>query len=152
MTLEVIFPLPVSYVHLRADAKPVATLPATPFIAVIVGVQSVEADWRSTVSHWLVENRCLYACLWGVEAEAWHDSIDWANLEADGFNVSEASHVMTTCHGEESLDEVFWFAGYAAHHGVITLEHVLIVDISPKDREAEMLSRYAQAQTLADED
>lgn len=152
MTLDVVFPLPVSYVHLTAGEKPVGTLPAVPFIAVIVGTQSVEAGWRSTVSHWLVENRCLYACSWGVDAEAWHDSIDLANLEVDDFNVTEASHVMTTYHHQDSLNEVFWFAGYAAHHGVITLEHVLIVDISPEAREAEMLSRYAQAQTLADED
>ncbi len=152
MTAEVIFPLPVSYVHLPAGEKPVARLPTAPFIAVIVGALPVEADWRSTVSPWLVENRCLYACSWGVDAEAWHDSIDWANLEVDDFNVSEASHVMTTCHDGDSLDEVFWFAGHAAHHGVITLEHVLIVDISPEAREAEMLSRYAQAQTLEDED
>ena len=152
MTLEVVFPLPVSYVHLTAGEKPGGTLPAAPFIAVIVGARSVEANWQSAVSHWLVENRCLYACSWGVDAEAWHDSIDWANLEADGFNVTEASHVMTTCHDEESLDEVFWFAGHATHHGVITLEHVLIVDISPEAREADMLSRYAQAQTLEDED
>ncbi|MFW2343010.1 DUF7684 family protein [Brevundimonas sp.] len=151
MTLEVVFPLPVSYVHLTAGEKPVGTLPAAPFIAVIVGTRSVEAGWRPTVSHWLVENRCLYACSWGVDAEAWHDSVDLANLEVDDFNVSEASHVMTTCHDGDSLDEVFWFAGHAAHHGVITLEHVLIVDISPEAREADMLSRCAQAQTLDDE-
>lgn len=152
MTLKVVFPLPVSYLHLPPGENAAAMLPAAPFIAVIVSTQPVEASWQSTVSHWLVENRCLYACSWGVGAEAWHDSIDWANLKADDFNVTEASHVLTTCHDEESLDEVFWFAGHAAHHGVITLEHVLILDISPEAREAEVLSRYAQAQTLEDED
>lgn len=99
-------------------------------------------DWRHTVSRWLIDAGCLYMMAWGRSCSAWDDSVDLANLERFDFNdIPDDQAVMTTWHASETLDEVFCFAHHCAHHDHTELEGPLILDISPKAREDDILNR-----------
>jgi hypothetical protein len=118
---------------------------------VIVAEVVVSEAWRSRIAEWLVGHGCLYAVAWGVECSEWHDSVDWANLEAFNFKeVPDESHVMTTWHDDEPLSEAFWFAGHCAFHSHIDLEETRIVHVSAESREAEILQTFHHSQTIAD--
>ena len=88
---------------------------------------------------------------WGVECSSWDDSVDWANHTVTGLdNIPDDQFVMTTWHTAEPLAETFWYAGFTAHHPTVSLEHVVVIDVGPKNREAAMLEAYTAAQTLID--
>ncbi|QTN19543.1 hypothetical protein HZ989_00145 [Brevundimonas sp. AJA228-03] len=141
----------LSYVHLPAGSQPPAIGEVEPFKAVLVLQQAVANDWQDQVSEWLVRSGCLYMMAWGVECSSWDDSVDWANHIVTGLDdVPDDQFVMTTWHDDEPLAEVFWYAGFTAHHPMVSLEHVAIIDIGPTNREVEMLEAYAAAQTLVE--
>jgi hypothetical protein len=141
----------VSYLHLPPDCGLPPIRSAEPFKAVLVLEQAVADDWQDRVSEWLVRSGCLYMMAWGIECSSWDDSVDWANLKVVASDViPDDQFVMTTWHDDEPLAEVFWFAGFTAHHPTVPLEQIAIIDIGPTNREAEMLHAYAVAQTLFD--
>ena len=141
----------VSYVHLPPGSQPPAIGEAGPFKAVLVLEQAVADDWQDQISEWLVRSGCLYMMAWGVKCSSWDESVDWANHSVTGLNdVPDDQFVMTTWHDDEPLTETFWYAGFTAHHPTVSLQHVAVIDIGPKNREAEMLEAYAAAQTLVE--
>lgn len=141
----------VSYVHLPPGSQPPAIGEAGPFKAVLVLEQAVADGWQDQISEWLVRSGCLYMMAWGVKCSSWDESVDWANHSVTGLNdVPDDQFVMTTWHDDEPLTEAFWYAGFTAHHPTVSLEHVAVIDIGPKNREAEMLEAYAAAQTLVE--
>lgn len=141
----------VSYVHLPPGSQPPAIGEAGPFKAVLVLEQAVADDWQDQISEWLVRSGCLYMMAWGVKCSSWDESVDWANHSVTGLNdVPDDQFVMTTWHDDEPLTEAFWYAGFTAHHPTVSLEHVAVIDIGPKNREAEMREAYAAAQTLVE--
>jgi hypothetical protein len=92
----------------------------------------------------------LYAVAWGLDCEAWHDSVDGANLrEFDYGNIPADRFVMTTWHSKEPLSEAFWFAGQCASHPTVELDRTIIVHVSDEPREPEMLQRFNESQTLS---
>lgn len=118
-----------------------------PFRAVLIAEQSVEQTWRDQVAAWLVESGCLYVVSWGVDCEAWHDSVDWAVLDAFDFGeVPDDRFVMTTWHDKEPLAEALWFAGYCASHPDIDLGETIIVHVAQAERRADFLDAYWDAQ------
>ncbi|NBB53314.1 hypothetical protein GVN24_34075 [Rhizobium sp. CRIBSB] len=136
----------IEYLYLP-DAREPPTLPAQPFRAVIVAEITVDAEWRSRVSDWLVASGCLYAVCWGIDCAAWEDSIDWSELAAADFkDVPDDRLVMTTAHADESLTDALWFAAWAAHHPTVELGQTLIVHVANADRASEILEAYAEAQ------
>lgn len=122
---------------------------AKPFRAVLVLQESVASDWQDHVSEWLVQSGCLYMMAWGVRCASWDDSVDWANHTVTGLDdIPDDQFVMTTWHSDEPLSETFWYAGVVAHHPTRSLDRVVIIDIGPANREAEMLGGYEAAQKL----
>jgi hypothetical protein len=124
-----------------------------PFKAVVVLNATYSTDWQDQVSEWLVRSGCLYMMAWGPNCTTWDDSVDWANMhEHPNYEIPDDKFVMTTWHDDESLEEVFWYAQFNANFSYNDLEIVnaLIVDISQKDREAEMLAAFEQAESWAD--
>ena len=122
----------ITYLHLYpgCDLPPIGL--ASPFKAVLVLERAVAADWQSRVSEWLVKSGCLYMMAWGVECSSWDDSVDWAKLSVVGLDdIPDDQFVMTTWHNDESLADTFWFAGFTAHHPMVPLEHIAIIDIGP---------------------
>ena len=141
----------VTYLQLRPGDEP-PEVDRLPFRAVAVAEVVVTEAWRSRIAEWLVGAGCLYAVAWGVECKEWHDSVDWANLEAFNFKqVPDEGHVMTTWHDDEPLSEAFWFAAHCAFHSHIDLEETRIVHISLVSRESDLLQAYHNSQTIADE-
>ena len=141
----------LSYLHLQpGDAPPEQA--NGPFRAVIVSEVEVAQDWRNLIAEWLVNSACLYVVAWGVECEAWHDTVDWSVLEEFEFgDVPDGKSVMTTWHANEPLSEAFWFAGQCATHPDIHLGETVILHISKKASRTEMLKIYAASQINSDE-
>lgn len=137
----------VTCLHLAPGDVPPTLDGPSPFRAVFVVDQAVDADWRDRVCEWLVRAGCLYAVTWGEACEAWHDSIDWAHLEAWNFaEIPEDRCMTTTWHADEPLSEAFWFAAMCAYHPTVELERTLIVHVGPECREAALLQAYEDAQ------
>jgi len=137
MTLE--------YLHLSAGSA-LPPLRDAPFRAVVVVEQEVTHEWREQVSKWLVAGGCLYMMAWGQDCSLWDDSVDYANLDEFAYgDIPEDRFVMTTWHEKQSLSDVFWFAEHCASHSTIELEAIVILDIVPVSREAEMLAHYERA-------
>ena len=137
----------IDYLHLPEGREPPVRDGDTPFRAIIVADQPVDADWRILVASWLIRSGCLYAIAWGTDCEAWHDDVDEALLVAFDFKeIPDDRHIMTTWHNDKPLSEAFWFAGFCALHPTVDLDQTLVVHIAPEEREAEILRTYAEAQ------
>ncbi|HWW11539.1 MAG TPA: hypothetical protein VN018_03410 [Brevundimonas sp.] len=136
----------IRYLHLPAGSEPPVIGQDGPFKAVLVIEQDAEEAWRDRIGDWLITSGCLYMMAWGQQAVEWHDSVDWALLTIHDFNeVPDDEHVMTTWHDDESLAEVFRFAGHAAWHATVSLDEIWIIDISENERKRLMLEDYAAA-------
>jgi hypothetical protein len=142
----------IQYVHLKPD-EPTPSLGSAPFCALIVSEAAAGDAWRERVTEWLVESGCLYAVAWGLDCEAWHDSVDEANLrEFDYGDIPDDQFVMTTWHSNEPLSEAFWFAGQCASHPTVELNRIIIVHVSDEPRKEEMLQTFDESQTLRADD
>lgn len=140
----------LDYVHLSPGETPPPVKPR-PYRAVLIAEQPVSQVWRDEVASWLVESGCLYFIAWGVDCEAWHDTVDCTVLEAFDFGeVPDDKFVMTTWHDKEPLSEALWFAGNCASHPDIDLEKTLIVHVAPDERAAATLKLYIDSQVMAD--
>ena len=65
----------------------------------------------------------------------WHDAVDKAHLqEFDYGDVPDDRFVMTTWHDNESLEDVMFFAKFAAEHPTIELSRLLVLDVGNTGR------------------
>lgn len=119
---------------------------ARPYKAVLIIESVCEPEWRHAVAEWLVRSGCEYAICWGTDCADWEDSIDWADLEAQDFDISNDAHlVMTTQHEGQQLNEAFWFCGHCAAAPGQDFE-ALLLHITPEERETELIAAYLAAQ------
>ncbi|WP_245824971.1 DUF7684 family protein [Sphingomonas azotifigens] len=139
--------MPVTYHHLSPEhALPV--LPAVPFRAVLVADQGVAPEWRNGIATWLAASGCLYFIAWGTDSEAWHDSVDWANLEAFNFgDIPDERFILTTWHDREPLSEVLWFAGHCARHPDVELRETVLLHLAPAPQAETLLIAFNAAQS-----
>lgn len=108
-------------------------------------------SWRNEIASWLVRSGCLYFIAWGLECEAWHDTVDWTVLEEFNFgNIPDDKFVMTTWHENEPLTEALWFAGHSASHPDIELHETVIVHIALEEQRAATLQRYGESHAMTD--
>lgn len=134
------------YLHLEPSQQP-PSLEAKPYRLIIVADEEVSDDWRNQVAEWIWSIGARYVVAWGHSCEEWHDSVDWANLEAfDDGEVPDKDHIMTSWHVDEPLSEAFWFAGFCAEHPDVELCETLILHISKDGRGEEMLTQYQDSQ------
>ena len=140
------------YLHIH-PRLPLPELAAQPFRAVLIAEQPVSEDWRNQVAAWLVKTGCLYASTWGIDCEAWHDSVDWANIDAFDFgDIPDQNFVMTTWHTDAPLSEVFWFAENCATHPTVELCETVVIHVAEEAQASRILQAYRDAQELADKD
>lgn len=139
----------VKYQHLSpAHALPV--LPADPFRAVLLADRGVAPEWRNSIATWLAASGCLYFIAWGTDCEAWHDSVDWANLETfDYGEILDERFIMTTWHDKESLSEALWFAGQSASHPDVSLSETVLLHVADEPRERRILQAFKKAQIIS---
>ena len=140
-----------AYIHLRPDSSPPAVA-TRPYRAVLIAEEAVRQVWQDEVAAWLVESGCLYFIAWGVECEAWHDTVDWTVLEAFDFGeIPNDKFIMTTWHAKEPLSEALWFAGNCASHPDVALSETVIVHVTLEERAAATLALYRESQVMADD-
>ncbi len=114
---------------------------------VIVAETVVSSEWREQIAEWVYRVGSRYVVTWGDACEEWHDSIDFANLEAFDFGeIPDEDHIMTTWHSDEPLSEAFWFAGFCAEHPDVELGDTFILHIAEQARENALLEAYQDAQ------
>jgi hypothetical protein len=136
----------VIYHHLRANVAPDFPVIQAPFLGFVVAEEPCSPEWRTAVSKWLVNSGCLYMVAWGAECSLWDDSVDWANIEAfHGKEIPEEHFVMTTWQADEPFSEAMSFAKNSALHGCVSLSRGLLLHISSKPNEAEMLCEFKNA-------
>lgn len=141
----------LGYVHLRPGGSRPSAVPG-PFRAVLIADQSVSADWRHEIAAWLVDNGCLYFMAWGIDCQAWHDSVDWAVLEDFDFgDIPDDRFVMTTWHDKEPLAEALWFAGNCATHPDVELDTTLLVHVAAEAASARIMETFSLSQVLPSE-
>jgi hypothetical protein len=136
----------VDYLRIAED-EPLPDLGAFgPFRAVVVIEADYSPEWQELVSKWLVAGGCLYMLAWGKDCATWDDSVDYANIEAfDSGDIPADQFVYTTWHENQPLDEVLWFAQFAAKHPEVELDETLIVHISEKNARNALLARALAA-------
>lgn len=94
-----------------------------------------------------MDSGCLFVMTWGQDCKLWHDGADWALLEMFDFgDIPDDRDALTTWHTDETLDEVFWFAGHCASHPTVDLEQTIILHVSRLERGAELTAQYDAAQ------
>ncbi len=136
----------VVYLHVHPGGALQAILPQTPFRAVVIAEAEVDPEWQSALSKWLVRSGCLYLVAWGKNCSSWDDAVDTANLEEIEFGeIPDDKFVMTTWHDDESLSEAFRFAKNNAFHATVDLRSTVLVHISARNREHELIKEYAGA-------
>jgi hypothetical protein len=135
------------YVQLQpGTALPTIAGISRPFRAVLIIEAAVLPEWQNCVSDWLVQSGCLYMMAWGENCSSWDDSVDWANIhQFQPSGIPDNRFVMTTWQEEDAMEEVFWFAKNSACHPTVELERTVLVHISSRNRQTELLKAYAGA-------
>lgn len=103
--------------------------------------------WRNQIAAWLIEGGCLYVVAWGIDCEAWHDSVDWANVDA--FNLGDIPEDRFVIN--EPLSEALWFADNYAFHPHIKLSETIIIHAAEEERRSGILLAYHDSQKLAED-
>lgn len=117
-----------------------------PYKCLVLVSKEVTDSWRQTVSEWLVSSGCLYMMAWGMECSVWDDSVDLANLEEFDFgDIPDDKLVTTTWHQNEPLGDVIHFAKFAAHHPIVELEKLVVLDIGKSGRQGMLQRLFDQA-------
>ncbi|CAD77598.1 MAG TPA: hypothetical protein DDX19_01970 [Rhodopirellula baltica] len=92
----------------------------TPFVAIVLACDpTIAPDIQAAISAELVAKDCRYVLAWGVDSSSWDDSVDWAFIATDPeFNPPNDRMVMTTCHDNETIDDVICFALRSTNFGL----------------------------------
>ncbi len=117
-----------------------------PFRTLVIIEAKLTSEWRSKVSQWLVKSGCLYMLAWGRDCRSWGHSVDFASIADSNFgDIPEQEFVITTSHENDSLRDVCWFSKNIAFHPTVELPSTVILNISRKNRQKEILASYAGA-------
>jgi hypothetical protein len=134
------------YIQLSASGKPPDISAQRPFKGIVVAEAPVTSERQAAISQWLVESGCLYMMTWGEGCSSWNDAVNLANLGMYNFGEIPDDHlVITTCHENEPLKEVFWFAKHTAMHPCFALDNVVLLHLSPVARAQELTDEYTGA-------
>jgi len=137
----------VQYIHLTPNTSPVSSIFERPFAVVVIINADVTSEWRHEVSEWLVTEGCQCMMAWGKDCSLWDDSVDVAHLESYNWgDIPDDKSIMTTWHDDEPLSEVFWYAKNSLFSPPdISIEHLVILDISDKARKSEIEELFANS-------
>lgn len=117
-----------------------------PYKAVVIVEETVTPARQAEISRWLIASGCVYMMAWGEDSASWEESVDHANLAAFEFGeIPDDCLVITTQHGHESLREVFWFSKHTAMHPCFPLHNIVLLHLSPDEREKEFRAAYRSA-------
>lgn len=136
----------MQYIQLTPTTVPPDVSALSPFKAVVIVENAVTPERRAEISKWLVKSDCLYVMARGQDSDSWQDAVQTANAEAfDTDEIPDDQLIIATSHGDEPLDELFWFSKYTAMHPCRTLETALVLDLTTEERERELCAAYEAA-------
>jgi hypothetical protein len=133
----------LQYIQLKPEQAMPDISALKPFLAILVIDERVSQPWQDLVSRWLVRSGCIYMMACGLNCNAWDDSVDFANIEQFNYGeIPEDELVMTSCHEDETLNDVFYRAKNSAKHACVDFSNILILHISSENKEQEFLALY----------
>jgi hypothetical protein len=103
---------------------------------------------RSATARALLEAGCRYAVCAGKNCEAWHDAVDMEFVKAhlhDPDGILESVHVMTSCHHEETPDDVAFFFVLNTNFDNHEFRHYLVLHVGTgpaRDQVNEAVRKY----------
>lgn len=124
-----------------------------PFNAVVVATCAVSDGWQDEVSDWLVKSGCLCMLAWGVNCIVWEDAVDHATRKFyDPGEIPDEGFVLTTCHTDDTLEDVFWQAQFVNNwtYGDKRLDLTLILDVGDVERSSELLALFDESIDFAE--
>lgn len=134
------------YIHLVPGTDPAEISALSPYTAIVMVEAEVTAQWRSTISRWLVDTGCLYMIAWGKECALWDDVVDWCHMEKYDFgDYPEDSFLITVWFTDWTLEGVFEFAKVHVEHPTVELRHTVLLHISATPDDETILKKYADA-------
>ncbi|WP_339941020.1 DUF7684 family protein [Undibacterium luofuense] len=95
----------------------------------VIALTPVSDQSRYEFCRKLVNDHLHYLMCWGAFAEEWEDSAD--EVICNVFE-SKSTSIVTTSHIDETLEEVCWFAKYAALTANDEPRSLLILEISER--------------------
>lgn len=117
-----------------------------PFMAIVVIDDDSDEMWRWDVARWLVTSGCRVLLAWGKECESWQEAVDDAALEAANYDdVEPEQAVIATAHGDDDLDELFWYARHRASHPALRLSTTVILHVAMLGRPDELQAQLVDA-------
>ena len=134
----------VRYLQLNSRSDFPALSYENPFKVLLISDVSTSNIWKSEIGEWLIENGCLYACVYGIESDAWSDLLDFSVDTLYEFeDVPEDRRIITTVHADRN-ECMHFFKVHAKHPKCKTNESV-ILHISKASNENEVLASYESA-------
>lgn len=101
---------------------------------IVWSTAETEHPWRNEVADRLVADRVRYAGLGGVQADIWHDAVDWAHLgSSPDFDPPEDRFVMTDGSGKDSLAELLWESFHICGFDDLWFYQLVVVWVGPLD-------------------
>jgi hypothetical protein len=136
----------LTYIHLRPDGLLPDIQHMPPYKAVVLIEDAASPDWQDRLSHWLVSSGCRYMLAQGERCSEWEDAVDWAAIDKLGTGqMPEAEFVVTACHSDETVGEIFSFAKQMVYHPAHELNDMLILHISSGEANEALLEQYRRA-------
>ncbi|MHB9027086.1 MAG: DUF7684 family protein [Armatimonadota bacterium] len=129
--------------------RPYALQPPFPgqeFICILfINDSSLTAEEQNLLSEQIIAAGCRNAVCAGIDCESFHDAIDWTVLEANNYECTDDTFVMTTWHEDEPISEVIWYGLNSAdiHQRFV---YYLILMIGPSPEVEEEIRQSVQAE------
>ena len=121
----------MEYIHLISGASLPVIQTSFPFKMLVLIEDEVSPQWQWNVSCWLVKAGCRFMMAWGRECSAWDDSVDYASLDAQDYQLGrDEDFVLTTWHTDDSISEVFDFCMNSTFHPSLKLSNTVILHIA----------------------
>ncbi|MGE3333948.1 MAG: hypothetical protein AB7I36_09905 [Rhodospirillaceae bacterium] len=125
------------YVHLP-NGSPVPRLGPEPFIVLLIAESIALDDWRAQVCGDLARSGCHSFIAWG------QDCVQWC-VEMQKTTASSGARIMIAAHEDEPLAEAMWASVHGADHPEVTLQALVIVHVTPRERREEILFQFHSA-------
>lgn len=92
-----------------------------PYACLIIALKKTDKDFKEKVSNFLINSNCLYTLSAGQETNEWHNEVDLAEYNKYKHKFyPEESHVMTSEHRNEEIEETVYFLFNITTYGYIS--------------------------------
>lgn len=108
----------------------IKNIPKSNWLCILVDNNRQQTHLDEAVSK-IINNDVCYVCTVGQSCEKTHDLIDeeivFREVDIEKLHLPN-HHIMTTWHND--FDEGFWFALFAAHHDKVSIDKVVVLDMT----------------------